>query len=453
MTEYAYISSLVANARQALAVYETFTQEKVDACIKAMCLAFRTHAKVLADEAVEETGYGCAETKLEKNEQAADAIWYTLKNEPSVGIIGEDREKKLIYVAKPIGVIAAVTPSTNPSTTILFNACYALKGRNTVIFSTHPGAPKTSFHTIHVLQEALRQSGAPEHVLQYVDAGELNLTDELLGQCDLSIIAGPAKVVQKGYSSGHPCIGVSHGNVQTIVDRGYDYDQAVRESVYSGSFDNGLICACTQAVIVPTEARTEVLDLFRRYGALVLTQPEEINQLRSLLFPDNEHFDRNYLGKAACVLAQDAGFTAGQLPKILLAAPEAFADDDPLLRGEMSPVCLLLTYDTFEDALELAKRGLSKDGAGHSTVIYTHDEEKARRMALALPITRLLVNQPSVYAANQQLHNGLTPTSNLSCGSWANNSFSENISFRHMLNVCRISWELDQLPDTSDLWA
>ncbi len=455
MIEQTYISDLIDNAKKALKEYEAFTQEQVDACIKAMCLALRKNAKVLAEEAVEETGYGSVETKTEKNEQAADAIWYALKNEKSVGIINEDREKKLIYIAKPVGIIASVTPSTNPSTTIAFNACYALKGRNVVVFSTHPGAKKTSFHTIEILKDALRSAGAPENLLQYLDTDGINLSEELMSRCNLSVIAGNAKTVSMGYSSGHPCIGVSHGNVQTIVDRGYDYGKAVRESVYSCGFDNGLICACNQAVLAPEESREEFLRLFRESGAHVITDAEECERLRTLLFPDSRNFDRNYVGKSAALIAEHAKIDMTDGATVLLAAPEEFEDHDPLLQGEMSPVCLLLTYKTFEEAVQLAARGLSKDGAGHATVIYTHDEEKAKYAALQLPITRLLVNQPGVYAANQQLRNGLNPTSNLSCGSWANNSFSENITFRHMLNICRIAWELDEekRPDKESIWA
>lgn len=455
MTEQAYISKLIATAERALQVYENFTQAQVDACIKAMCLAFRENARILAEEAVEETGFGDVDVKEIKNRQAADAIWYTLKDARSVGVIDEDREKKLIYVAKPVGVIAAITPSTNPSTTIAFNACYALKGRNAVIFSTHPGAAKTSAHTLAILQQALREAGAPEGIVQYIDMKEANLSDELMSRCDLSLVAGNEKTVHRGYSSGRPCIGVSHGNVQTIVDRGWDYERAVRESVYSCGFDNGLICACTQAVLVPEESRDEFLGLFRDNGAQVLTDEREIQEVRSLLFPDNQHFDRSYVGKPAGYIAAHANIQASGSPKILLIAPDHFENDDPLLSGEMSPVCLLLTYDTFQNALRLAGRGLSKDGAGHSVAVYTDDPQKAKQIAEALPITRVLVNQPAVYAANQQIRNGLNPTANLGCGSWANNSLSENVTYRHLLNICRISWAFEEgkHPTQEQIWA
>lgn len=450
MNEGSYIEHLIKNAQKALHLYEDFSQEQVDACIEAMCAAMQKHAAELAEEAVKETGYGDTETKTHKNAQAAVAVRQTLRGQRSVGVIGEDPKRRLIYLAKPVGVIAAITPSTNPSTTIFFNACYALKGRNVVIFSTHPGAKLTSAHTIDVLIEALKKVGAPENLLQYLDTEDHSATDELLSCCQLSLIAGNEKTVRKGYSSGKPCIGVSHGNVQTIVDRGYDLEQVVKESVESCAFDNGLICACTQAVLIPAEERAHALELFAAQRAAVLTEDAEIKKLRELLFPNNGGFDRRYLGKSVDVLAKAAGINIAPETKIILIAPEAFAEEDPLLAGEMAPVCLLESYETFEQALALAARALEKDGAGHANVLYTNDSKRACQMADALPITRLLINQPAIYAANQQLKNGLSPTANLGCGSWANNSFSENITFRHLINICRVSWELDDLDAASD---
>lgn len=455
MNESAYLDRLVLHAKEALHSYEAFSQQAVDACIQAMCAAMRDHAAELAEMAVAETGYGDIATKTHKNAQAADTIWKTLQNQKSVGVIGEDEKRRLVYVAKPVGVIAAITPSTNPSTTILFNACYALKGRNVVIFSAHPGAAKTSARTIDILVDALAAVDAPEHLLQYIDADGHNLSDELLARCQLSLVAGNEKTVKKGYCSGHPSIGVSHGNVQTIIDRGYDLETAIAESVESCAYDNGLICACTQAVLVPAESRGRALELFAAHHAAVLTQDRDIQKLRNLLFPDDTNFDRNYIGKSVQVLAEAAELNVPEDTSIILVAPDRFDPNDPLLMGEMAPVCLLESYENFEDALQLAARALEKDGAGHANVLYTNDPDRAKQMAIALPINRLLINQPAIYAANQQLCNGLSPTANLACGSWANNSFSENITFRHLINICRISWTVDCVEDctTDTLWC
>lgn len=452
--ETPYIEGLIERARAAADIYETYTQEQVDTIVKSMLLAIREHAEELAIEAVEESGYGDVQTKVQKNLQATNAIWYALKNKKTVGVVDKDPINRLVYVAKPLGVLAAITPSTNPSTTMIFNAAYALKTRNALIFSPHPGALKTSLDTAKVLMEAASKAGAPEHILQIVEKPSSTASSELLARVDTSLVAGAEPTVKSAYMSGKPAIGVSHGNVQTIVDRGSDLHKIVKESIESASFDNGLICACCQSLVIPEEDRETVIRYLREEHAAVLTQREDIDKLRGMLFPDGK-FNRLFLGKSASTLAEASGLDISKDVRLLVLAPEKFDAEDVLLAGEMAPVCTLQTYDTFDTAIAYTKNALQKDGKGHSAVIYSEDMEKIERLAIALPITRVLVNQPGIYAANQQLKNGLNPTANLACGSWANNSFSENISYRHLMNYCRIAWlwDEDSQPKEEDIWA
>ena len=451
------LTTMIDNARKALTELEPYTQEQVDECVKAICLAFKSRARELAELAVEETGLGDVDAKTEKNSGSPDAIWYDLKDKKSVGIIGEDPVLKLKYVAKPKGILASVAPSTNPNVTVIFNAAYAIKGRNVLIVAPHPRAKKSTFKTCEIINEALSKLGAPENLVQCIEEPSIELTKELMQSCDVVIATGGAAMVVSAYSSGHPAFGVGPGNVQTIFDRGYsDYKMAIAQTVLGRKYDNGLICACNQSLIIPEEMEPELVNIMKEEKAAYFDGKDEVDAFRSFLFPDGAHINPNVVGKSIQDVAKMMGIDIpGDAVIAVLKIDKAnIGAKDPLCGEKMCPVAVCIPYGTFEEAVDIAKTNLLYQGAGHSSVVHTDDVSHAEYCVLELPVSRMMVNQPGIFAANPALANGFRPTSTLGCGSWGNNSISENLNFEHLINISRIGWMKDEsdIPTPEQIW-
>jgi succinate-semialdehyde dehydrogenase len=455
MDTQAYIADLVEKARQALAGFEPWSQEDVDACVKAACLNFKEHAEELARLTVDETRLGDYASKVEKNLGSPDGIWYALKGKKSVGIIGHDEQEHLSYVATPKGVLSSVAPTTNPNITVLFNAAFALKGRNALIVAPHPRAKKTTYRTVEVMNEALAKCGAPENLIQCIEEPSIEATQELMRTSDVIIATGGANMVEAAYSSGHPAFGVGPGNVQSIIDRGFDYAEAAAQIVTGRVFDNGLVCAGNQSAIMPREDAPRIIEHFEKNGAVYVEDEAALSRLRETLFPDGVHINPDVVGQPVSVIAELAGIELPDGARMILAKVEQRGAENPLCGEKMCPVAIATTYDKFEDAVEIARANLLFVGAGHSAVIHTDDKQKAEYCALRLPVSRLLVNQPGIFAANPALANGFSPTSTLGCGSWGNNSISENLNYEHLINISRIGWLRDEsrIPTAEQIWA
>ena len=413
------VMSMVEKARVALAEFEKYTQEQVDECIKAMLLAFGEHAEELARETVEETRLGDLAAKIEKNAGSPDNIWYALKGKKSVGIIGYDEKEHLAFVAKPKGIMCSVAPCTNPNVTAVFNAAYALKGRNVLIVAPHPRAKKTTLHTVEIMNEALAKLGA--------------------------------------YSSGHPAFGVGPGNVQTIIDKGFDYKEAAQQIVQGRSYDNGLICAGNQSAIYPASDEAAFLAAMKEAGAYYVDDPATVEKLRTTLFPDGRHINSKVVGQYPKTIAELAGIEIPEGTRIILVKVDKAnaGDKDPLCAEKMCPVTIAIAVDSFEEGVAVAKKNLEYEGAGHSAVVHTYDNKKAEYAGVELPVSRLLVNQPGIFAANPAMANGFNPTSTLGCGSWGNNSISENLTYEHLINISRIGWmkKPEEIPTHEQIWA
>jgi succinate-semialdehyde dehydrogenase len=450
------IESMVEKARAALKEFKKYNQEQVDACLKTMLLAFKDKAKELSKEVVEETGLGDYESKVEKNTGSPDGIWYALKGKKSAGIIGEDKEKRLKFAASPKGILCSVAPTTNPNITVLFNAAFALKGRNVLIVAPHPRAKKTTAHTVNILNEALAKLGAPKNIIQCIEEPSIECTQILMKQSDVIIATGGAAMVQSAYSSGRPAFGVGPGNVQTIIDKDFDYETAVAQIIIGRKFDNGLICAGNQSVIMPREDAAEIIGVFKENKAYYAENPEEVEKFRKALFPDGHVINKDLVGQTALKIAEAAGVKVPACTAVILlkGSSNKIGRNDPLCGEKMCPALVALTYDTFEEAVEIAKTNLLYQGAGHSAVVHTNDVKKAEYCGTTLPVSRLLVNQPGIFAANPALANGFNPTSTLGCGSWGNNSISENLTFEHLINISRIGWIRDEkdIPTSEQIW-
>ncbi len=451
------LNTLLSNARTALNEFESYTQEQVDALIRRVCLDFKAHAEELAREAVEETGMGNVESKIAKNRGAADGIWYSLKGKKSVGIIGYDDVQKMAYVAKPKGILSSVAPSTNPNLTVIFNACFGLKGRNVLIVAPHPGAKKSTLHTVQIINDSLAAMGAPKNLVQCIEESSIELTKLLMENSDVIIATGGANMVRSAYSSGHPAFGVGPGNVQTIFDRDYDYKLAVEQTVTGRAFDNGLICACNQSFIIPREAEGEIVGYMKDAKVFYADDPETVDKFRKAIFPDGHRINKKIVGQSPVRVAEIAGVEIPADTSIIVLKLDGtkLGADEPLCAEKLCPVAIEILYDTFEEAVEIARTNLLFEGAGHSASIHTNDRKKAEYVGVELPVSRVVVNQPGVFAANPALSNGFNPTSTLGCGSWGNNSISENLTYEHLINVSRIGWEKDpeNIPSIEDVWA
>lgn len=451
------VDGLLQNARKALAEFSTYNQEQVDACVKGICLAFKEKAEELSRQVVEETRLGDYNAKLVKNSGSPDGIWYALKGKKSVGIIREDKELGIKYVASPKGILCSVAPTTNPNITVLFNAAFALKGRNVLIVAPHPRAKQTTLRTVAILNEALDKLGAPKNIIQCIEEPSIDSTKELMRKSDVIIATGGAAMVQSAYSSGHPAFGVGPGNVQTIIDKGFDYKEAAAQIVEGRRFDNGLICAGNQSVIMPASEAEQVVAALKEQGAYYVEDEAAVEKFRVALFPDGEHINSQLVGQSVQAIAEVAGVEVPAETSVIVLRGDdkRIGAKDPLCGEKMCPVLVALTYDTFEQAVEIAKTNLEFQGAGHSAVVHTNDVAKAEYCGLSLPVSRMLVNQPGIFAANPALANGFNPTSTLGCGSWGNNSISENLTFEHLINISQIGWMRDpaQIPTSEQIWA
>jgi succinate-semialdehyde dehydrogenase len=449
------IQDLIAKARAAQAVFETFKQEQVDAIVRDIGKYVYDNAEPLARMAVDETGIGNYEDKILKNKGKARVIWNNLKGKKSRGVIGEEPEKNLILVAKPMGVVGAVTPVTNPIVTPMCNGMFALKAGNAVIFAPHPKAQKCTEHLTDAFMKIVKSHGGPDNLIQVVRKGSIEKTQELMRSVDVVVATGGGAMVKSAYSSGKPSFGVGAGNVPVIIDRDADLKDAVDKIIAGAAFDNGIICSHEQFVLTPEERFAETVKQFTASGKVWYTSDEaQIQKLRDLVFPGG-HLNKDVVGRTAREVGAMVGIDVPASARIILLPAKGAGEVDVLAREKLCPVVAILPYKTFEEALEKAKANLLVEGAGHSAALHSHDEEHIRSAGVALPISRLVVNQASSLTAGGSLTNGFAPTTTLGCGSWGGNSISENLDYKHLMNVSRIGKVIDgtKVPTDEEIWA
>lgn len=433
-----YVSEYIARARKAQAVLETYTQEQVDALVRAMAKTVVDHAADLAELAVEETKMGNVPDKTSKNLFKARVIWNSLRGKKSVGVIDRDEVTGIVRVAKPVGVVAALTPVTNPIVTPMSNSMFAVKCRNAIIVSPNHSAMKSSGRVVELLREAVAALGAPADIIQTPTEHSREITGELMRQSDLVLATGGGSMVHAAYSSGTPAYGVGAGNVQCILDRGVDIADATAMVVQGRSFDNGITCTSEQSLLIPSDCWDEAIDGLRKAGAYIVDLAD-VDALRDAAFPEGK-MEHALIGHSAAQIGAAAGLSVPEDARILAVPVSDFKD---VLRGEkMFPLLTLFRYDTFEQAMEIAESNLRHIGAGHTACIHSHDMAHIERVA-ELPVSRVVVNQCST-SGGGSFFNGLTPTNTLGCGSWGGNSLSENLGYFHLMNITRIA---DVRPD------
>lgn len=447
---------MVEKGRKAMEIFHSYSQEQIDAVIKALCVAFKKEAETMARMTVEETGMGNYESKVMKNVGAPAGILAATMGKPSVGVIGEDKEKRIRYIAHPKGVIGNVAPTTNPNVTCVFVSCLSLKGRNACIVSPHPGAKNTTLYSVNVLRKALKEIGAPEDLIQGVENPSKEMSQLLMRHCDVTVATGGKEMVRAANSSGHPSYGVGPGNIQGILDDDYaNVEQFVVDTITSRSFDNGIVCSCTQSLIVPEGKADKVVSLLRDNGAYVTFDENEISRLRDAMFVDG-HMNPSTTGRSVQTIAEMADIKIPEGTKIIVVGldAEGAGQGDPLYGEKMCPVSILVKSRSFEESVEIARKNLLFVGAGHSSQLHTDNPAHADYASMNLPVCRLMVNQPGFVTANPALTNGLNPTCSMGCGSWGNNSLSENLTFQHLMNIAAVSYPLapEEIPDLERLF-
>ncbi len=434
------IDMLATKALTALEQFKVFSQEQVDKIIEAMAKAGVANERYLAEFAVEETGIGNVEDKVIKNHFGTQVVYDYMKNAKSVGVI--DETDGIISIAEPYGIVAAVTPTTNPTSTTMFKSLIALKGRNVIILAFHPRAQKCSAAAAKIMLDAAVAAGAPENCIQWVTQPSIEATDALMKHPDVAIVVatGGGAMVKAAYSSGHPALGVGPGGVPVYIEKTANLKMAVTDVIASKTFDNGTICSADQSVIFDDRAVAEkALKLFEQCGAYLCTEAEKA-KLESVMFDKERGVpSMSIVGKTAHVIAELAGFHVPFDQKLLMVPLTTTHGDDWMSREKLSPVLGWYIVDTKEEAIEAAVVQLEFGGAGHSAVVFTENEDVAREYALRVHANRVVWNQPSVHGTIGALYNSLVPSLTLGCGAMGGNITSENVGYKNLLNIKRLA--------------
>lgn len=448
------VNELIARSRAAQQIFEGYNQEQVDRVVKAIGKAVYDHAVELGTMAAEETGMGRVEDKIAKNRNKPMATWWYLKDKKSVGILRVIEEEGIVEVAKPIGVIGCITPSTNPTMTPVHNAMIALKGRNSILICSHPKASKSGAKVVGYMREALKAVGAPEDLIMIVEKPTMEMSSTVMASADVCIATGGAGLVKVVYRSGKPAFGVGAGNVQCLVDRDVDMAEVAPKIIAGRTFDNGISCTCEQSVICPKDKYDELVAELKKNGAYYIDDEAEAEAVRNATF-ENGVFRRKVVGQSVEFIAKEAGITLPEGTKTIIVKAKGPGKMDVLGREKMFPVMSMYAYETWEEAIEIADANLALDGRGHSVSMHSNTKEHIEKAADRLPVSRFLVNGIGSSGLGGAYTNGLAPTGTLGCGSWGNNSISENLNYKHLINVSRIAYTNPDahIPTPEEVWG
>lgn len=436
--EQKHIDELVDKVSAAQKIFATFPQEKVDEIFRRVALKMSSLRIPLAKMAVEETGMGVWEDKVIKNHFASEYIYNKFKHTKTCGIISEDEAGGMIKIAEPIGVIAGVVPTTNPTSTAIFKALIALKTRNAIIFSPHPRAKKCTVETARLMLEEAVKAGAPENIIGWIENPTINMTQMLMShpKVDLILATGGPGMVKSAYSSGKPALGVGAGNAPAVIDETADIETAVSSILMSKTFDNGMICASEQSIVCVKDVYDAVKAELVKRGAYILS-PKEKEKLGKVIMIDGK-LNSAIVGQKAAHIAEMAGIKVHPDTKALIAECQKVGKEEPFSAEKLSPVLALYKAKNFEEATAKAKELVTFGGAGHTSILYTaqHNDERIKYFGTELHTGRILINCPSAQGAIGDIYNfRLEPSLTLGCGSWGGNSVSENVGVKHLMNI------------------
>ncbi|MET8627309.1 bifunctional acetaldehyde-CoA/alcohol dehydrogenase [Kitasatospora sp. NPDC004669] len=440
------VDALVRDALDALAAYASFTQEQVDHIVKKASLAALERHTALAVLAVEETGRGVFEDKAVKNVFACENVTHVMARTRTVGVVHRDEIDGIVEIAEPVGVVAGVTPVTNPTSTVIFKGLLALKTRNPIVFAFHPSAQRCSAEAARIVRDAAVAAGAPVHCIQWIEEPSMAATRALMNHPDVATIlaTGGNAMVRAAYSCGKPALGVGAGNVPAYIERGADLKRAVNDIVLSKSFDNGMICASEQAVVLDAGIRDAALAEFRKLKAHHASA-EEKALLERYLFGAGDgtacsggRLNSDAVGRSAAQVAEAAGFVVPADTSVILADCDRVGPAEPLTREKLCPVLAVLTAGSRQEGVELAAAMVEFDGLGHSAAVHTEDAAFVEEFGHAVKACRIIWNAPSSQGGIGDVYNAFTPSLTLGCGSYGHNSVSGNVSALNLLNIKRI---------------
>ena len=427
----------IGDVRKAQETFSAYTQEQVDAIFKAAAIAANKARLTLAKDAVAETGMGVVEDKVIKNNYASEYIYNAYKNTVTCGVIEEDEAAGFVRVAEPIGVVAAVIPTTNPTSTAIFKCLISLKTRNGIIISPHPRAKKSTIDAAKIVLDAAVKAGAPEDIIAWIDVPSLDMTNTLMKEADIILATGGPGMVKAAYSSGKPALGVGAGNTPAIIDESADIVMAVNSIIHSKTFDNGMICASEQSVHVPSAIYDRVKREFLYRGCYFL-KPDELDKVRKTIII-NGSLNAKIVGQSAYKIAKLSGVDIPESSKVLIGEVQSVDLSEEFAHEKLSPVLAMYKYDTIEEAFANAEQLIADGGYGHTSSIYINEltrkdvlDEFMERMKTC----RIVVNTPSSHGGIGDIYNfRLIPSLTLGCGSWGGNSIYENVGVKHLLNV------------------
>ncbi|WP_436376737.1 acetaldehyde dehydrogenase (acetylating) [Cytobacillus sp. BC1816] len=430
----------VKRAKEAQLKYLAFTQQQVDEIVKKAADAAYAKSLALAQMAVEETGMGIVEHKKIKNEVGSKAVYESIKDEKTVGIIHEDRVNKVTEIAYPYGIIAGIIPTTNPTSTAIFKALIALKTRNAIVVSPHPRAVKCTVEALKIVNEAAILAGAPEGLIGWISKPSMGATNELIKHRDINLIlaTGGGGLVRAAYSSGKPAYGVGPGNVPCYIEKTAKVAQSVKMIVDSKSFDNGTICATEQSIVVDRNIKEMTMRELRNNGAYLLDNQEKA-ALEKVISPSTGKLNPDIVGQCAVKIASMAGIQVPEDTRVLIAEETGVGKDIPFSIEKLSPVFALYTAESYQEAKEICLQLLNLGGRGHSLSIHTNDDAVAKDFALEMPVSRMMVNTLSSIGAVGAT-TGLMPSLTLGCGSFGGNITSDNVTARHLINIKRMAY-------------
>ena len=432
------LNELMKRVKEAQKLYATYSQEQVDEIFKRTALLANTERIRLAKMAVEETGMGVVEDKVIKNHFAAEYIYNKYKDTKTCGIIEEDLTHGMMKIADPVGIIACVVPTTNPTSTAIFKCLIALKTRNAMVFSPHPRAKKSTIEALKVVVEAARQAGAPDNLLGWIDEPSIELSGALMNHPDVDLIlaTGGPGMVKAAYSCGKPAVGVGAGNAPALIDETADVETAVSSIIMSKTFDNGMICASEQTVVVVDEKYKAIKEEFEKRGAYFLNETER-KKVIELSFPNNV-LNAAIVGQSAIKIAELSGIKVPEYTKVLIGEAKNINMDEPWAREKLSPLLGMYKAKDFEDGLKKAYNLVNLGGAGHTSILYTNQQftDRVKKFASVMNTGRILINTPSSFGGIGDVYNfRLEPSLTLGCGSWGKNSVSENVGVKQLINI------------------
>lgn len=443
----AELQETIARVRAAQKIYATYSQEKVDEIFKAASLAANRARIPLAKQAVEETGMGVVEDKIIKNHYASEFIYNAFKDVKTCGVIERDEAAGIEKIAEPVGVIGAVIPTTNPTSTAIFKTLIALKTRNGVVISPHPRAKNSTIAAAKIVLDAAVEAGAPKDIIGWIAAPSLPKTNLLMKESDLILATGGPGMVKAAYSSGTPALGVGAGNTPAIIDETADLTLAVSSIIHSKTFDNGMICASEQSVIVLDSVYDEVKALFRKMGCHLLSNVELDKTRKTILI--NGALNAKIVGQKPVTIAALAGFKVDDDTKILIGEVESVELSEEFAHEKLSPVLAMYRAKDIQDAFQKAEKLVADGGYGHTSSIYLdeiNEKEKVAEFASRMKTCRILVNTPSSQGGIGDIYNfKLAPSLTLGCGSWGGNSVSENVGVKHLINIKTVAMRRENM--------